>query len=78
MICAAFAQMEKELIAERVKAGLESGKKKGKKGRHPKALTDKKKKKLKSLLETNKFSVSQICEMAGISRSVYYRSISNE
>ena len=70
--------MERELIAEQVKAGLESAKRKGRRGGRPKALTDEKKKKLKSLLETNKFSVSQICEMAGISCSVYYRSISNE
>jgi DNA invertase Pin-like site-specific DNA recombinase len=77
-ICAAFAQMERELIAERVKAGLESAKKEGRRGGRPKALTDEKKKKLKSLLETKKFSVSQICEMVGINRSVYYRSISNE
>jgi DNA invertase Pin-like site-specific DNA recombinase len=77
-ICSAFTQMERELIAERVKAGLESARRKGRRGGRPKALTDEKKKKLKSLLETNKFSVSQICKMAGISRSVYYRSISNE
>lgn len=77
-ICAAFAQMERELIAERVKAGLESARRKGRRGGRPKALTDEKKKKLKLLLETNKFSISQICEMAGISRSVYYRAISNE
>ena len=77
-ICAAFAQMERELIAERVKSVLESAKKEGRIGGRPKALTDEKKKKLKSLLETKKFSVSQICEMAGISRSVYYRSIFNE
>jgi DNA invertase Pin-like site-specific DNA recombinase len=77
-ICAAFAQMERELIAERVKAGLESAKREGRRGAPPKSLTDEKEKKLKSLLETKKFSVSQICEMAGISRSVYYRSISNE
>ena len=61
-----------------VKAGLESAKRKGRRGGRPKALTDEKKKKLKSLLETNKFSVSQICEMAKISRSVYYRSLPNE
>ena len=77
-ICAAFAQMERELIAERVKAGLESAKREGRRGGRPKSLTDEKEKKLKSLLETKKFSVSQICEMAGISRSVSYRSISNE
>ena len=32
-ICAAFAQMERELIAERVKAGLESARKKGRRTR---------------------------------------------
>lgn len=41
----------------------------------PKALTADKLKKLKSLTKSKDFSVSEICNMVGISRSVYYRAI---
>ena len=74
-ICAAFSQMERELIKERVKAGLEAAHSKGRKGGRPKALTTDKLKKLKSLTKTEDFSVTEICHMVGISRSVYYRAI---
>lgn len=74
-MCAAFSEMERELIRERVKAGLEIAHKKGRKGGRPKALTPKKHETLMSLKKAGEFSVSQICKMVGISRSVYYRAI---
>lgn len=77
-MCAAFSEMERELITERVKAGLEDAYIKGRKGGRPKALTSDKLKKLKSLTKTKDFSVTEICHMVGISRSVYYRAITNE
>lgn len=74
-MCAAFSEMERELIRERVKAGLEAAHKKGRKGGRPKALTQQKLETLLSLKKSEEFSVTQICKMAGISRSVYYRAI---
>ena len=74
-VCAAFSEMERELITERVKAGLETVHRKGRKGGRPKALTRDKLKKLKSLAKGQDFSVTEICHMVGISRSVYYRAI---
>lgn len=74
-VCAAFSEMERELITERVKAGLEAAHRKGRKGGRPKALTRDKLKKLKSLAKGQDFSVTEICHMVGISRSVYYRAI---
>ena len=48
-MCAAFAEMERVLITERVKAGLDAAHSKGRKGGRPKAITTEKLKKLKSL-----------------------------
>ena len=77
-MCAAFAEMERTLITERVKAGLYAAHKKGRKGGRPKALTPEKLKTLKGLVTANNFSVTKICDMVGISRSVYYRALENE
>ena len=74
-MCAAFSEMERELIRERVKAGLNAAHKKGRKGGRPKALTPQKLETLLSLKKSEEFSVSQICKMAGVTRSVYYRAI---
>ena len=51
---------------------------KGRKGGRPKALTEDKLKTLKSLVQSEKFSVTKICIMLEISRSVYYRAITAE
>ena len=77
-MCAAFAEMERTLIAERVKAGLYAAHKKGRKGGRPRALNSEKLKTLKGLIGSNNFSVTKICDIVGISRSVYYRALENE
>lgn len=75
-ICAAFSEMERALITERIKAGLYAAHKKGRKGGRPKSITKDKLKTLKSLMKFNDLSVSQKCKMISISRSVYYRATS--
>jgi DNA invertase Pin-like site-specific DNA recombinase len=77
-ICAAFAEMERELIRERVKAGLDNARSKGRKGGRIHTLTPDKFKKLIRLRATQQFSVRQMCEMVGITRSVYYRAFASE
>jgi len=77
-MCAAFAEMERTLITERVKAGLYAAHKKGRKGGRPRALTPDKVKTLKGLVTSNNFSVTKICDIVGVSRSVYYRALENE
>lgn len=74
-ICAAFAEMERELIRERVKAGLDSAKQQGRKGGRPKALTAEKADAILALRQTGKMSVKNICETMKVSRSVFYRCI---
>jgi DNA invertase Pin-like site-specific DNA recombinase len=74
-ICAAFSEMERELIRDRVKAGLDSARQKGRAGGRPEALTSEKAETVKALRQVGKMSVKQICETIGISRSVFYRCI---
>lgn len=75
-MCAAFSEMERELIRERVKAGLDAAHKKGRKGGRPRSLTPEKLETIHSLKKAGEFSVSQICSMVDVTRSVYYRAIS--
>ena len=77
-MCAAFSEMERTLIRERVKAGLEAAHQKGRKGGRPRALTPEKIATLNSLKKSDEFSVTKMCEMAGITRSVYYRAIKQD
>lgn len=77
-MCAAFAEMERILITERVKAGLIAAHKKGRRGGRPKSLTPEKLKKLKFLIKSNDFSVTEMCAMTEITRSVYYRAINDQ
>jgi len=74
-ICAAFTEMERELIKERVKAGVERAKEKGRKGGRPKVLQDEDIDKVQALKKSGEFSVKQICAIMNISRSVFYRAI---
>lgn len=74
-MCAAFSEMERELIRERVRAGVEAAHAKGRKGGRPRTLTAEKQELLTSLRQSNSFSVTQICKMVEIPRSVYYRYI---
>jgi DNA invertase Pin-like site-specific DNA recombinase len=74
-MCAAFAEMERELIRERVNAGLEIAHKMGRRGGRPKAMTLEKLETLKALRESGGFSVRQMCVMAKVSRSGYYRAV---
>ncbi|APC96163.1 MULTISPECIES: recombinase family protein [Francisella] len=77
-ICAAFSQMERELIKERVSAGVAAARARGRKGGRPKSLNSKSIKKLLKLKNSGEFSVKQICEIMNISKSVYYRAINTK
>ena len=76
-ICAAFSEMERELIKERIQAGVYAAALKGNIGGRPKTLTNEKTKTIKALAKTKEMSVKKICETMQISRSTYYRCIEN-
>jgi DNA invertase Pin-like site-specific DNA recombinase len=77
-MCAAFAEMERELMRERVKSGIRAAYAKGRKGGRPKSLTPEKRTLLMALKESEALSVQKICTTVGITRSVYYRSLREE
>ena len=55
-MCAAFSEMERELIRERIKAGVNAAHAKGRKGGRPRALTASKKELLTSLRQSEPHS----------------------
>ena len=65
-MCAAFSEMERTLIKERVKAGLEAAHRQGRKGGRPKALTTEKWETLKSLKKSNDFSVTKSAKSSAL------------
>ena len=77
-MCAAFSEMERELIRERVKVGLEAAHQKGRKGGRPKVMTPLKLDTLLSLKKSGTLSVRQMCLVAGVTRSVYYRAMTQD
>ena len=72
-IMAAFAQLERDTIVERTRAGLEAAKAKGKIGGRPPVVDDKKLKTIKSLVASGDHSRADIARMVGISPATLYR-----
>lgn len=73
-VMAGFAEMERDLIAERTKAGLEAAKARGRKGGRPKfdaKLLDK----AIRLYETKEYTVREITEITGVSKAKLYQEL---
>jgi DNA invertase Pin-like site-specific DNA recombinase len=71
-IFAALAQFERDIIRERTNAGLTAARARGRKGGRPKGIMDEKKQKAALALKANpQYSISEICEIVGISRNTY-------
>ena len=73
---AALAQLERDIIIERTKAGLESAKRRGKILGAPKGISKKNQQKAvlcEEYFKEGKLTVSEICERLDISRATYYK-----
>ncbi len=75
-IFAALAQLERDIIIERTKAGMASARARGKVFGAPKGIS--KKNQQKSILcaeyfKEGKLTVNEICERVGVSRATYYK-----
>jgi DNA invertase Pin-like site-specific DNA recombinase len=73
MMCV-IAELERNLIAERVKEGLEASKKRGKKFGRPEVDKDKVTLALR-MYDSKEYSVKEIIEGTGISQGSLYRAI---
>jgi DNA invertase Pin-like site-specific DNA recombinase len=71
-VMASLAEMERDLIVERTKAGLEAAKKLGRKGGRKRKMTDSKIKSAKKLLE-NGIPPKDVANNLGISIATLYR-----
>lgn len=68
----ALAEFERQLIRERTQAGLAAARARGRKGGRPKSLDSKKQALLYRLYDEKKHSISEICELLGVSKSTLY------
>lgn len=68
----ALAEFERNLIAERTKAGLAAARARGRLGGRPKALDKKQREALVLLYNEKKHSVNEICQIMGISKQTLY------
>lgn len=73
-ILSSLAQFERDVIAERTVEGLKAARARGRLGGRPKA-DEKTVKKAVALYNTNQYSITEILELTGISKSTLYRAI---
>lgn len=70
-VLCAIAQMERDIISERTKAGLAAARARGRKGGRPR-VPEKDIQKAIKMYESNSFAVSEIQKITGISRTTLY------
>jgi DNA invertase Pin-like site-specific DNA recombinase len=75
-VMAAFAQLERDTIVERTRAGLDAAKAKGKIGGRPSVVDAKKLATIKKLVKSGDHSRADIARMTGISQATLYRVLS--
>ncbi|MBK6619257.1 MAG: recombinase family protein [Nitrosomonas sp.] len=75
-IFAALAEFERELIAERTKAGLASARARGRKGGRPFKMTTAKLRLAMAAMGQPETKVSDLCQELGITRQTLYRHLS--
>lgn len=68
----ALAEFERNLIRERTTAGLKAARARGRTGGRPRALDDKKKALLFKLYDEKQHSITEICELIGVSKTTLY------
>ena len=71
-VMAALAQMERELIIERTRAGLEAARARGRQGGRPRKLTQDRVKLARDMLRSGR-QVQEVARLLGVDRSTLYR-----
>ncbi|MGM0867600.1 MAG: recombinase family protein [Bacillota bacterium] len=73
---ASIAELERDIISERTKSGLQSAKMRGRNGGRPSKDPKLVERALK-LHSSNQYSIKEITDMTGVSKSVLYRALEN-
>ena len=76
-IFGALAEFERNLIRERTHAGLQAARARGRKGGRPKKLTADKTNLAIQLYEAKNHSITQICQLVGVSKPTLYKYLLN-
>lgn len=76
-IMSAFAELERDTIVERTRAGLEAAKAKGKIGGRPSKVDPKKLATIKKLVDSGNHTRAEIAKMVGLSPATLYRVLAN-
>jgi DNA invertase Pin-like site-specific DNA recombinase len=71
----ALAEIERNLISERIRAGLAAARMRGRLGGRPRKLPPKQIKLARSLLKNRETTVTEFAEHLGVSRSTLYRAL---
>ncbi len=72
-VFSAIAEFEREIIRERMQAGLDAARGRGKKGRRPRSLNEKSLKQAKALLTDPDITVEDVAKRLGVGVSTLYR-----
>lgn len=73
---ASIAELERDIISERTKSGLQAARARGKKGGRPSKRTDRVEMALK-MYDSKDYSIEQIVDATGMSKTTLYRYINN-
>lgn len=73
----ALAELERDLIRERTRAGLAAARARGRLGGRPRKHSDKVYVAAKTMADSSNDTIKDICKEMGISRTTYYRRLKN-
>ena len=74
-LMAIFAELERDMIRERTRAGLKAAAAKGRKGGRPAKLTAEQKAIARKMLAENKYSVGEVARALRVGRATIYRAL---
>lgn len=77
-IFAALAEFDRDILRQRVNAGLAAARRRGRVGGRPKALTEADLKKARALLRSGDYSKAQVADELEVSRHTLWRALSQE
>ena len=73
-----FAQLERDLIADRTRKGLESARARGRVGGRPSKINSKKLVRIQRLYDSKQYTMSEIAEMEQVNKRTIYRHLKTD